>query len=85
MIKLFETAGAGCAPVVDHLDELTELGFLHGVTCLVYKSFDEAADLLRSSSSQQLTDIGHAAAELARMRHTWAHRAADVRRLLEAA
>lgn len=82
MIKTFEVAAAGCAPVVDHLDELEDLGFVDGETCLTYRTFDEAADKLLAADEQQLLEMGRAAAELARSRHTWSHRADLVLRIL---
>ena len=83
MIKTFEVAAAGCAPVIDHLDELEELGFVDGQTCLTYRTFDEAADKLLATDLSQLLEIGSAAAQLAQSRHTWAHRAARVVDILE--
>lgn len=84
MIKTFEMAAAGCALVVDHLDELRDLGFIDGSTCLTYHSFDEAAELLQTADPAELRAIGKAAAELTRTRHTWANRAREVRDLLRA-
>jgi len=83
MIKTFETAAAGCAPIVDHLEELEDLGFVNGATCLTYRTFDEASEVLLSADPAELRAIGTAAAALARTRHTWRHRAVDVLGLLE--
>lgn len=83
MIKTFEVAGAGCAPIVDHLDELTDLGFVDGETCRTYRTFDEAGDLLSEVSSDELLELGQAAAALAQSRHTWGHRAAELVHILE--
>lgn len=85
MIKTFEVAGAGCAPVVDFLEELDELGFVDGDTCLTYRTFDEAADKLLTIDHDELRAIGGAAESLARSRHTWRHRAQQLVELLESA
>ena len=84
MIKTFEVAGAGCAPIVDHQDELAELGFVDGETCLTYRDFGEAVTIVRDTGPDRLREVGAAAAELARSRHTWQHRAELVPRLIEA-
>jgi len=84
MIKTFETAASGCAPLIDHLDELEDLGFVSGTTCLTYRTFDEAAAILSSTEPSTFKIIGAAAAALARTRHTWTHRALEFRDLLSA-
>jgi hypothetical protein len=75
MAKTFEVAGAGCAPIVDAIDELHELGFVAGQTCLTYRDFKGAEEVLRSADDAELLAIGSRAMETARTRHTWAHRA----------
>jgi glycosyltransferase involved in cell wall biosynthesis len=74
MIKNFEVAACGCAPFFDAIPELAELGFVDGDTAFIYSDFDELADRLRSSSPEELREVGRRAAELARERHTWTHR-----------
>jgi hypothetical protein len=74
MIKTFEVAGSGCALVVDEIQELASLGFVNGETCLTYRTFDEAARLLRRPQPELLA-IGRAGAALARSHHTWRNRA----------
>lgn len=83
MIKTFEVAGAGCAPIVDTVEDLDDLGFVHGRTCFVYSTFADLIELLRSTSPDVCTTIGGAAATLARSRHTWPHRAAEFVAVLE--
>lgn len=83
MIKTFEVAGAGCAPVVDRLDELAELGFIDGETCLLYSDFAEAEERLRAATDDDLRRIGRSAQQLAARRHTWSCRAEQLGRLLE--
>jgi hypothetical protein len=75
MAKTFEVAAAGCALVVDSIDELSELGFVDGSTCLIYRTFDDAVDLIRNRDTRQLEAIGRAGAELARRSHGWRRRA----------
>jgi hypothetical protein len=84
MIKTFEVAAAGCAPVLDHLDELADLGFVDGETCITYRSFDEAVQKLRRADEATLARIGAAAARLAKAQHTWGHRAERIAALLAA-
>jgi hypothetical protein len=45
MIKTFEVAGAGCAPLLAPSPDLEPLGFSNGTTALVWRDFDELADL----------------------------------------
>lgn len=84
MIKTFEVAGAGCAPIVDQQDELAELGFIDGRTCLTYRDFDEAVALIRDTPDERLRELGAAAGDLAKSRHTWLHRAAEIPDLIQA-
>ena len=83
MIKTFEVAGAGCAPVVDRIDELVELGFVDGDTCLLFDDFTVLEERLRAATDGELQRIGHAAMELAAKRHTWSCRAEQLSRMLE--
>jgi hypothetical protein len=83
MAKTFEVAGAGCAPIVDAMDELAELGFRSGQTCLIYRDFKEAEEIVRSCGDDELHDIGSRAHLMARERHTWAHRASQLSNLIE--
>lgn len=83
MIKTFEVAGAGCVPIVDHQEELAELGFVDGQTCLTYRDFDEAVALVRNTPTERLRELGAAAATLARSRHTWLHRAVEIPGMIE--
>ncbi len=84
MIKTFEVAGAGCAPIVDHQDELAELGYVDGETCRIYRTFEEATDLVRRADTDELRRIGAAARDLVLARHTWRHRAEDLPALIDA-
>ncbi|MCB9675593.1 MAG: glycosyltransferase family 1 protein [Alphaproteobacteria bacterium] len=85
MIKNFEVAGAGCAPVCDAIPELYELGFRDGVNMVSYRRFSELVEKMRHyrQNPDELEHIGAAAAELARTRHTWHHRGAQWREVLE--
>lgn len=78
--KNFETAAAGCAPFFDAIPELDDLGFVDGETAFLYSDFDGLVDRLRSTSVEELREVGRRAAQLARERHTWSHR---VDRILE--
>ena len=85
MFKNFEVAAAGCAPVVDSIGELHDLGFDHGRNALVYTSFDELVDLSRwaRSDPDAARRIGAAAEKLAWSHHTWAHRGETMVKMLQ--
>lgn len=83
MAKTFEVAGAGCAPIVDAMDELDELGFVSGENCLIYRDFEEAGDILRSVDDDELRAMGSRAIDMARAKHTWSHRAQELAHVLE--
>lgn len=78
MIKNFEVAAAGCAPFVDAIPELADLGFVDGETAFVYSTFDELVERLHATPPGDLLDVGRRAARLARARHTWSHRVSEV-------
>lgn len=86
MIKNFEVAGAGCAPIADWIPELGDLGFVDGDTMVAYRDFDELVERCRHylDHPDALAGIGERAAALAADRHTWAHRAAALGPLLDA-
>ena len=82
MIETFEVAGAGCAPIVDWIDELDELGFVAGENCVMYRDFDDLVVQLRSLDNDALVEMGYQAHALAVERHTWGHRAREFSELL---
>lgn len=84
MLKNFEVAGAGCAPIADWIDELEELGFEDGRTMISYHSFQELTDKLRyyQKDPDLMRKIGNQASLLARERHTWDHRAEELENFL---
>lgn len=77
MIKNFEVAGSGCAPIADRIPELVDLGFVDGETMVGYDDLDELVDRCRHylANPDELARIGAQAATLVSSRHTWAHRA----------
>jgi spore maturation protein CgeB len=85
MIKTFEVAGAGCAPLLAPSPDLELLGFSDGETALVWRDFDELAELVRDGhdDSERLATVGDAAADLARRRHTWTHRATELSAIID--
>jgi hypothetical protein len=83
MIKTFEVAGAGCVPLVDRVEDLDDLGFVHGGNCLIYDRFDDAAELARATSRTEQIRLGKAAAALVHEHHTWRHRAQAIAAALE--
>jgi hypothetical protein len=84
MIKNFEVAGAGCAPVCDFYPELEELGFVDGETMVSYRTYLELVEKLKHyvSSPDELDRIGRNASVLVSSRHTWRHRMDDFERLI---
>jgi spore maturation protein CgeB len=77
MIKNFESAGAGCAPICDHVSELDDLGFVDGESMIAYNSFDDLIERLDHYlvRPEEMARIGHNACVLAHSRHSWLHRA----------
>jgi hypothetical protein len=85
MIKTFEVAGAGCAPLLAPSPDLEPLGFIDGETALIWRDFDELARLVRDGQhdSDRLAAVGSAASRLAHARHTWSHRAAELASIID--
>jgi hypothetical protein len=85
MIKTFEVAGAGCAPLLVPTPDLEPLGFADRSTALMWRDFDELACLVREvqHDSERLRAIGRAASELAHARHTWRHRATELVEIID--
>jgi hypothetical protein len=85
MLKNFEVCGAGCAPIMDWIDELEDLGFRDGENMVSYRSFPELADKLKYylHHEDQLIEIGQKACELVQQRHTWRHRARQFKAFIE--
>jgi hypothetical protein len=81
MLKNFEVCGAGCAPIMDWIDEFEDLGFREAENMVSYHSFPELADKLEYylDREDQLFDIGRKACELVQQRHTWHHRALELK------
>jgi glycosyltransferase involved in cell wall biosynthesis len=84
MIKNFEVAASGTAPICDELGELAELGFIDGRTAVLYRSLPELTEKVRGllADPDALRTIGHNAAELVRTRHTWEARGAEFTSLI---
>jgi Glycosyl transferases group 1 len=85
MIKTFEVAGAGCAPLLAPSPDLGPLGFADGTTALVWHDFDELVGLVRDlrDDPEQLAVVGKAASSLVHARHTWSRRAAELVDIIE--
>jgi len=84
MQKNFEVAGAGCAPVADWIEEMTDLGFVDGKTMVSYRSFTELVEKLHYyvGHHEELREIGRNAGILAMERHSWDHRAQQLDNLI---
>jgi hypothetical protein len=76
MMKIFEIAAAGCAPIADHIEELSDLGFVDGETMVSYNDFDELVEKLRyyEKNIDKLSEIGKQAGKMSQERHAWDHR-----------
>jgi spore maturation protein CgeB len=81
MAKLFEGAGAGCCPVADAMADLEPLGFRDGENALLFATHEQLVERVRwgIEHPEALRAFGHAAARLGRERHTWTHRATELR------
>lgn len=84
MAKVFESAGAGCCPIVDAMDDLHPLGFRDDETVLTFATHAELVDKLRAglAAPDKMRAIGAAASKLAHAEHTWGHRALALREAL---
>jgi hypothetical protein len=84
MIKNFEVAGSGTAPICDALTELADLGFVDGRTAVLYRSLTDLIGKLVPllAEPDTLREIGRNAAELVRSRHTWDARGAEFASLI---
>ena len=84
MIKNFEVAGAGAAPVCDAMPDLDALGFRDGETMVSYSNFDELVEKARAyeQTPDRLRAIGRRAATFVAEHHTWDHRAAELERVV---
>jgi hypothetical protein len=84
MIKNFEVAGAGCAPICDRLEDLDALGFVDGETMVGWSDVDELVDVLRHHADRpdELVAVGRRAAAFVAANHTWAHRARRLEAIL---
>jgi hypothetical protein len=81
MAKFFESAGAGCCPIADAMEDLEALGFRDGETALTFHTHAELVEKLRTAlrTPEKLRAMGSAAAKLAHAEHTWSHRAQSLR------
>ncbi len=84
MMKNFEVAAAGAAPVCDAQPDLDALGFRDGETMVSYADFDELVDKAHEYGRDpaRLREIGRRAATFVAQHHTWDHRAAELERLV---
>jgi spore maturation protein CgeB len=85
MLKLFESAASGCATFCDWTPDLDYLGFVDGENIIVFRDFDELVEKARYYLAQpdELRRIGSNGAALALERHTWKHRAIELRQVLQ--
>ncbi len=84
LTKSFEVAGSGAVLLCDRSPELEEMGFVHGKTALIYDRPACLAKTWRKSMDdpELLASIGAASSALAHSRHSWRHRAQDLKAAL---
>lgn len=84
MMKNFEVAGAGAAPVCDALADLAALGFRDGETMVSYETFAELVEKVREydRAPERWREIGRRAGAFVAAHHTWDHRAAQFEQLV---
>jgi spore maturation protein CgeB len=81
--RVFEAAGAGACLITDDWEGVAEF-FEPGKELLVARNGEEVAEHLRALTPERAREIGDAAFQRALAEHTYAHRAAEVERILEA-
>ncbi|HEX8312149.1 MAG TPA: glycosyltransferase [Chthoniobacteraceae bacterium] len=81
--RVFEAAGAGACLITDHWEGVEQF-FEPGKELLVARDGDEVARHLRDLTEERARSIGDAAFKRALSDHTYAHRAAEVERILDA-
>jgi spore maturation protein CgeB len=79
--RVFEAAGSGACVITDAWDGIEF--FLHpGRECLVAQNGTEVAEHVRNLTRAQAREIGQAALERVLAEHTYAHRAAELEKVL---
>jgi spore maturation protein CgeB len=81
--RVFEAAGAGACLITDDWEGVGEF-FEPGKELLVARNGEEVAEHLRALTPERARAIGDAAFQRALAEHTYAHRAAEVERVLDA-
>ncbi|WP_439557827.1 CgeB family protein [Dyadobacter sp.] len=80
--RVFEAAGAGACIITDYWEGI-EFFFEPGVEILVARSGDEVRSLLNSLTAEHAAQIGQAALNKVLEKHTYAHRAVELDKLLK--
>lgn len=75
--RVFECAGAGACLITDHWEGIEDF-LTPGSECLVARSGDDVADILRSLTPELARQIGAAARARVLAQHTYTHRASQV-------
>ena len=76
--RSFETLGCRTVLLTNHDPQYDELGFKHGINCYMYRTIDEALDIVQHALMNLTTNIPMIAEEgyqFARRNHTYVHRA----------
>jgi spore maturation protein CgeB len=81
--RVFEAAGAAACLITDKWEGI-EVFLEPGEEVLVARSGDEVAEYVRSLTEEQARDIGMAAYRRVIAEHTYAHRAAQLEKILDA-
>jgi spore maturation protein CgeB len=80
--RVFEAAGAGACMITDFWTGI-DFFFEPGKEILVAKSGDEVKDILSSLTEERAKEIGQAALKKVLDKHTYAHRAIELDRILK--
>jgi spore maturation protein CgeB len=80
--RVFEAAGAGACIITDYWEGI-EFFFEPDQEILVAKSGDEVRQILESLTAERATEIGQAALRKVLEKHTYAHRAVELDKLLK--
>ncbi|KQS28290.1 glycosyltransferase [Dyadobacter sp. Leaf189] len=80
--RVFEAAGAGACIITDYWEGI-EFFFEPGIEILVARSGDEVRSLLTSLTAEHAAQIGQAALNKVLEKHTYAHRAVELDKLLK--
>ncbi len=83
--RLYNICGTGCAALVQRFAGMEAHGFIDGVTCIVWATFDEAVAQAKYyiAHDEERERIGEAGRQLVHTRHTWGSRVESLFAMLD--